>query len=346
MNNTEIYERIERYLEDNMEAAEKQSFETELLSNTYLAQEVDDMRQLRSQLTHYRERTLLREQLEEFHQEVKGSSKMVGFRRYLQPLAIAASVLLVGSLGFLFYSHRYGLQKAEYKELKREIAQLKTSQKKIVSTLQNESKAKPAIPSKFGGTAFVLHRDGYLITTYHVVKEADSIVVENERFGRKRAEVIHVDPRLDLAILKVSEKKGFGPLPYGFTSASKRMGDRVFTLGYSREEPVYGEGYISSKSGYEGDSTSYQITLPLNPGNSGGPLFDQKGNVVGIVSGKHTIAEGAGFAIKTNFLKDLLPSISHQDKPIVLSAYSSASIASRSQQIDKVEGFVFKVIVY
>lgn len=342
----ETYERIERYLEGKMDAVEKQKIEAELLSDNHLAQELEDLRQLRSQLSRYREHTLLKEQLEEVHQEMKGSSKKVSFWPYLQPLAIAASMVLVGSLAFLFYSHRYGIQKAEYKELKREIAQLKTSQKKIVNTLQNESKEKLKTPSKFGGTAFALHREGYLVTTCHVIKEADSVIIENERFGSRRAEVIHMDPRLDLAILKISGKKGFGPLPYGFPSGLKSMGDKVFTLGFPREEAVYGEGYISSNSGFEGDSTAYQITLPLNPGNSGGPLFDQRGNVVAIVSGKHTTAEGAGFAIKTAFLKSLLASIPNQEKPVALSAFGSISTVSRSQQINKVEDFVFKVVVY
>lgn len=346
MNNTETYERIERYLEGQMDVGEKEAFEAALLSDTHLAQELEDIRRLRQQLSRHREHVLLKEQLEEFHHEMKERSVWADFRSYIKPLAWAASLVLAGSLAFFFYSHRGGIQKEHYIELKREINQLKSSQKKMATSIQSAPVEKAIMPSRFGGTAFAIHRKGYLVTTYHVVQGADSVLVENERFGRQRAEVMQIDPALDLAILRLAEGKSFLALPYGFPSSPKLMGDKIFTLGYPREEAVYGEGYIGSNSGYEGDSSSYQIALPLNPGNSGGPLFDQKGNVVGIISGKDTKAEGAGFALKTVFLKKVLKSFPSQEKAINLSSFGSIGSLGRTHQIHQVESFVFKVIVY
>jgi S1-C subfamily serine protease len=65
-------------------------------------------------------------------------------------------------------------------------------------------------------------------------------------------------------------------------------------------------GIISSKSGFQGDVTSYQITAPVQPGNSGGPLFDDKGNIIGIINAKHVGAENASYAIKASYLMNLI----------------------------------------
>ena len=69
-------------------------------------------------------------------------------------------------------------------------------------------------------------------------------------------------------------------------------------------------GIVSSKSGYRGDVSTYQISAPVQPGNSGGPLFDSKGNVVGIVNAGVPGAENVGYAIKTSYLKNLVE-VSH-----------------------------------
>ena len=65
-------------------------------------------------------------------------------------------------------------------------------------------------------------------------------------------------------------------------------------------------GIISSKSGFQGDVTSYQITAPVQQGNSGGPLFDSKGNIIGIINAKHAGAENASYAIKASYLMNLI----------------------------------------
>jgi S1-C subfamily serine protease len=65
-------------------------------------------------------------------------------------------------------------------------------------------------------------------------------------------------------------------------------------------------GIISSKSGFQGDITTYQMTAPIQPGNSGGPMFDNKGNLVGIVNAKHRGAENASYAVKSSYLLTLI----------------------------------------
>ena len=76
------------------------------------------------------------------------------------------------------------------------------------------------------------------------------------------------------------------------------------------DEIKFTDGKISSKTGVEGDITVYQISVPIQPGNSGGPLFDNKGNLVGITSStlnkEYFNSENVNYAIKTTYLRDLI----------------------------------------
>ena len=65
-------------------------------------------------------------------------------------------------------------------------------------------------------------------------------------------------------------------------------------------------GIVSARTGFHGDVSQYQISAPVQPGNSGGPLFDSKGNIIGVVSAKHAGAENAGYAIKMSYLQNLI----------------------------------------
>ena len=65
-------------------------------------------------------------------------------------------------------------------------------------------------------------------------------------------------------------------------------------------------GIISSKTGYEGSVAEYQISAPVQPGNSGAPLFDKSGNIIGVIKAKHTIAENAGYAVKASYVRNLV----------------------------------------
>jgi S1-C subfamily serine protease len=107
---------------------------------------------------------------------------------------------------------------------------------------------------------------------------------------------------------------------------------------------VYGEGYLSAKSGYYGDTTSYQISISVNPGNSGGPVIDKDGEVIGIISSKETNADGVVFAIKSKNIYTALKEIKKdKDITIKLPTVNSLKDLDRVKQIKKLEDFVFKV---
>jgi len=121
----------------------------------------------------------------------------------------------------------------------------------------------------------------------------------------------------------------------------------VFTMGYPRDEIVYGKGYISAQTGFQGDTVAYQVSIPVNPGNSGAPLMDNEGNIVGIITGKQTTSDGIAFAVKSFHLKRLLEEMPKEKLPRrEWTRKNNLNTLSRVDQIKKLEDFVYMVKVY
>jgi S1-C subfamily serine protease len=169
------------------------------------------------------------------------------------------------------------------------------------------------------GTGFFIDKNGYLATNYHVVENANDIEVEFVKNGVKKnfsAKVIQTDKQNDLAIIKITDDSfvSFDKLPYNFKTNISDVGSNVFALGYPMALTVMGseikftDGKISSKTGYQGDITTYQTTTPIQPGNSGGPLFDFDGNLIAINSAilRPDVADNVSYSIKSNYLKNLI----------------------------------------
>lgn len=143
------------------------------------------------------------------------------------------------------------------------------------------------VPRKASGTCFAVHPDGLILTAYHVVGEASTIRV---RFGDSEffeAAVVRASPSNDLALLRVARAT-----PDYLTLAATRSvesGQDVFTVGYPApgllgEEPKFTDGSVSSTSGPGGEASLIQMSIPIQPGNSGGPVVLSDGQVVGIVT--------------------------------------------------------------
>ena len=175
----------------------------------------------------------------------------------------------------------------------------------------------PSLAQEWSGTGFALN-NGYIVTNHHVIENAKSISIQGIKgdfTSKYNATVIATDRYNDLALLQISDKNfnGFGAIPYNVKTSVSEVGEEVFVLGYPLTSTMGDEiklttGVISSKTGFQGDVSLYQISAPIQPGNSGGPLFDNKGNLIGIVSAKHKGAENVGYAIKTSYLKNLIES--------------------------------------
>ena len=172
------------------------------------------------------------------------------------------------------------------------------------------------------GSGFFVTTDGYFVTNHHVINSAKKIVIRTTDGRRHPASLIRVDADNDIAVLKAEGR--FSALPVE-SSQNVRRGDRVFTLGFPNVgvqgvEAKYTEGVISSLTGLSDAPTNFQITVPLQRGNSGGPLISGQGNVIGLVTSKLSAAamvkrgsslpENVNYAVKSNYLLELLSTMS------------------------------------
>ena len=137
-------------------------------------------------------------------------------------------------------------------------------------------------------------------------------------------------------------------MPYVFSVREAELGEKVYTLGFPREDIVFGEGAVSALSGYKQDHNAYQVSIPVNPGNSGGPLLNERGELIGIISGFQSRVQGAAFAAKSQAIVDAVnaPALDTLKRAIVLPKSNSLQLASRVQQIQRLREFVFMVRVY
>lgn len=150
-------------------------------------------------------------------------------------------------------------------------------------------------------------------TNHHVVDGATNLFIYfPETKSKYKAEVVAIDASNDLAIVKVTDSSfsSFPAIKYGFKKTAEDVGMGVFVLGYPLvdtmgEEIKLTTGVVSSRSGFQGNPSQYQISAPVQPGNSGGPLFNDNGELIGIVSAKHTGADNVSYEVKLSYLVDL-----------------------------------------
>ncbi len=162
------------------------------------------------------------------------------------------------------------------------------------------------------GSGFVISGDGYILTNDHVVEGADEIKVRLSDGRTFKAVVKGLDPKLDLALLKIEAGDKLPVARLG-DSGSLKVGEWVMAIGnpFGLEQTVT-VGIVSAKGRVIGAGPYddfIQTDASINPGNSGGPLFNTEGEVVGINSAIVAGGQGIGFAIPINAAKDILPQL-------------------------------------
>ncbi len=367
-NKRETDELIERYCQGQLTPEELRIFDQWRESDPEMANAIDDHRLITDSFRIFAERTDLKKKLAVIHNEMeseqfvyksplkvveKSDSKVrLLWKRYRVAAVAAVAAIIAVSSTILYYDLAGGgavKNQNAYRELRREVENIKRKQKALLQD-QNSSISKDQEQDQtqsFTGTGFAITSNGYVLTSYHVVEDATSIYISNEKLGQVQVKTVYTDKSLDLAVLKVDDVdfKGFTEMPYSFKKSISDPGEKVFTLGFPREDLVYNEGSISSYTGYEGDTTAYQISIPVNPGNSGGPLFDNQGNLLGIISGKNSSAEGASFAVKSKWISDYIFK-QREVANITIPSRKNLKGADRPAQIKKLKDFVFMVKVY
>jgi len=386
MTEADYYDLFEAYARGELAGPARANFEARLAADPALALRYADFAELTGTLRAYGRRQNVRQQLRGIHATMLAAdapeelarpettlthtvNPMLRISRTERKLrefwsghrataGVAASVAILAVFSMLLGLEWWRAAKAQpslygYQVLRREMDKLKKNQQSPSRTL-NQIDVAPATaverPSKFSGTGFALTSEGYLVTSYHVIQGADSLLIEGRDRQRYHAEPVFSDVKHDLAILRITDKRftGFGRLPYAIKSGQADLGERVFTLGFPREDMVYGEGALSARSGFEGDTAFYQVSIPVNPGNSGGPLLDERGNLIGVVSGRQNDAQSAAFATKSSYLVRLVDSLeaAKPAAPYHLPRYGQLAGTGRPHQVKKLQDYVFVVKVF
>lgn len=370
MTNNQLAEAIERYLGGQMDSEELARFDDLRRQDTDIDMKIDEHRQFLGVLKQYRERIELVDRLNAIHDEIdvhelveemtSHPSLIVRlWRQHHSKISVAASIAIFAMLTTMFFTGYFGA-KSKYQEMSAVLNKVKTSTDKLDKKTDNLQKQiitnlnpkKHLSPGNYKGSGFALSSTGYIVTNYHVVGSSyDSIYVQSVSGEAYRAKVVYTEPRSDIAILKISDAsfKGLPALPYNFKKSRPDLGEAVYTIGYSEgDSPVFDQGYLSSSNGLQGDSLYYRVSISVNPGNSGGPLLNSKGNIIGIVSGRQAQTEGASYAVKTGYLYKALQNIPADSLANKLSMTNKNVLAniSRVQQIKKMQNYVFMVRVY
>jgi serine protease Do len=357
-----MMESIERYIRGEMLPAERLFFEELRKNNPNVDQMVVEHTVFLNRIENYGERKNLKSTIQSVHNELSesgqirqsGEGKRVSmWPRYRRVIAVAASIAGVTALGITgmvtYFSSKTTNKSLE--DLSRKVFILKKNQNSLSDRLREDSSKTPTEPAfKLGGTGFLIDPKGYIVTNAHVVNNASTVIVQNNKGQEFRTKIIYINPIADLAFLKImdSDYKVPSVIPYGINKSNVDLGEDIFTLGYPRDEIVYGEGYLSAKTGYRGDTLACQISIAANPGNSGGPVLDKNGDVIGILSNRQAQAQGVVFAIRSKYILSALEEIKADTTYAGVHFPQSSTVKNldRIQQIKKIQEFIYMVKSY
>lgn len=372
MEEIQLLEAVERYIRGEMKTDERVHFEHLRKTNPEVDQLVVEHTLFIHQMNEVGELRKFRSTLNEVHTDLaekelinsdrlKGKAKVIYlWKKYQRVATIAASIAGITTLtvSLLVWSVTPKVPQDEMKLLKREIDNQKKETSKIsrdLTVVKNKVDESigiktPAIKYEYAGTSFLIDTKGYLVTNAHVVEGAKNIAVQRPNGKELNAEVVFIDLQRDVAILKIKDAayKTTGPIPYSISKSSAELAAPIFTLGYPKDDIVYNQGYLSSKKGFHGDTLSCQIAIEANSGNSGSPILNKNGEVIGVLNGRQSNAEGFTFAIHSKYIYAAIEELKKKDTAysrIKLPTVSTIRNADREQQVAKIQDYVYIVKV-
>lgn len=185
---------------------------------------------------------------------------------------------------------------------------------RVYPTVSSEADSAAGQSTVSIGTGFAVCPD-LIVTSYHVVGQRPNIQLTSTDGTVSKGTVVVKDLANDLALIRVSGETTFATVALGKPCDAK-CGGKVFTVGFPLPSELVsnakiGEGIINSLTGLDGDPRMYQISIPVQPGNGGGPLLDDRGSVIGVVGATVNM----NFAMKVNYLDNMLSLLPGQPQP-------------------------------
>lgn len=357
------------YLSDRMSEGERIAFEDRLQAEADFHQEFDEYRSLWKVVDDGAEYDAIKADLQSIHENINGRKKKALFLRptFFIPLAAAAAVtiliLAVNPFGTGGGENDAIASANEYNEL----TSVEDSADEGASSENDDNYEAPTdstVANNFSdpdslinpvrtlpiGTCFMISNNGYFITAKHLLRKKRKVRLQQKDLGFTfYAEKVYVDSLLDFAILKCDEKvvQLFKSVPYKFQRDDSKLGQEVFTLGYPKKDIVFTEGTVASETGFRSDSDYFEISMPANPGNSGAPLFTNKGELLGIIAGNNTKKQSVTYVVKHTYIKDKIDELVENDSlDIDIHSNKLQRYSNRTTLINAFRPFIYEIHAY
>ncbi len=346
MNHIDFFELCEKYVYNQLNEEEKALLEKTINDNPRYKQTFYENVELLKTLKEHHQYHNFIENIKQAEKTIstiqslkeKNITKIIFHYSSIAAVSIIAVLFTLYISGWFSYKHQ---PLYNYKQLSSTITKITKNQQSLINKIFGKEEI-----TYLRGTAFLINNEGYLATSYHLIKDFDSVLVINasDTSTSFHAKVIYTAPTEDLAILKITDStfNSHRPIPYIINFAFEpELGQPLYSLGFSKNSIVFGEGSISSYTGFNEDSLSFQLSIPTNPGNSGSPVFNNSGEIVGMICAKNFDKEGSSYAIKAQSIKKLVDSLN-----ISLPKKNNIKFLPRSKQIKSIMPFIYKIEIY
>lgn len=370
---------FDRYLRQEMDTVEQNAFEERLRHSKSLTAELMNYQEMSGAIEAGYAYHEIRQQLGEIHEEVHSvSNKTTKKRTILRPLfwtttAVAASIALI-----LYFNplDMVGERSEDYAQLSNEENEAvadesftaETAEESFEGTDDGHSDNEDVLTDSVSpgpaeehledylsitqqtprGTAFQIDNKGHFLTAGHLVKGESRVRLQLKPAHLSfEAAVIYVDDSLDFAILSCSSQilKELQAVPYQFSDEPIELGDEIFTMGYPKKDIVFTPGNISSETGFQSDPVYFESTLPSNAGHSGSPVFNENGELTGIVTAQHAKQQAATYVLKPTIIQSTIQAL-HDSIQLELPPKTDVSITSRRQKIKVYRTFIFELHLF
>lgn len=337
----------EDYKEKRLTAEERKELFGFLNQNTKAKDAWEEMEQLESILINKSKEKAFIKNIKTIEAASRKSNKRNFTLPYFKWTSVAAAILLIGLSSLITWSISNKSQKEnthQYLQLRKDVENIKQSQYNIIKNINNKER-ETAWESKFTGSGFNIHPEGYIITNYHVVEDANEIMIENYKGEHFPAYIAAFESAADIAILKVIDSnfyQDFKTLPFLLEKKASELAEPIFSLGYPLENIIYHEGYVSGELGYANNTNAYLLEITSDPGQSGAPVFNKEGNLVGMITGKMKNTSGKTYAIHTENILNLLNSLPEEN---AISYKQTAKLKNldRTQQVQELRSFIYSI---